>query len=183
MAWRDSVQIHELGWRLAFFGQWWVLPWALDKWFLEWHFMLNKNAIRLSKEGYSLVLRCSWTRLKHFILIIIVKIKDRQLCGPQNIDEMECADGFGCCWDPEIDQCFRPESTFQCLEMGGSCKSKDNIDCNRGIGPGVDICPQVQSKIIKKLKSFRINDAAWTATQINARRRKNSGKLMTENVF
>ncbi|CBY08573.1 unnamed protein product [Oikopleura dioica] len=66
---------------------------------------------------------------------------DRQLCGPQNIDEMECADGFGCCWDPEIDQCFRPESTFQCLEMGGSCKPKDFIDCNRGIGPGVDICP------------------------------------------
>jgi hypothetical protein len=121
--------------------------------------------------------------LRVFLLVEIIYFQDRQLCGPQNIDEMECADGFGCCWDPEIDQCFRPESTFQCLEMGGSCKSKDNIDCNRGIGPGVDICPQVQSKIIKKLKSFRINDAAWTVTQINARRRKNSGKLMTENVF
>ena len=69
---------------------------------------------------------------------------DRQLCGPINIDEMECADGFGCCWDPEIDQCFRPESTFQCLEMGGTCKPKDYIDCNRGIGPGADVCPQVR---------------------------------------
>jgi len=50
-----------------------------------------------------------------------------------------------CCFDVNENSCYHPDSTFECLELGGKCVplAADKNQCNRGIieNDVYDICP------------------------------------------
>ena len=48
------------------------------------------------------------------------------------LSENDCLN-LWCCYDVSESQCYHPDSTYQCLQEGGTCVSTSEQDCNRGI--------------------------------------------------